>query len=64
MIISLQLFGGALARLYQITGLPVSDLPGNIYTVAHIYQTHIYHCSYLTTSHLPQIKYTMKKMTN
>ena len=49
----------ALARLYQVTGLPLSYLPGNIYTV-----THIYHGSYLPTSHLPQIKYTMKKMTN
>ena len=50
----------ALASLYQITGLPLSDLPRNICTVAHIFQTHIYLGSYLPTSHLPRIKYTIK----
>ena len=41
----------ALARLYQISGLALSDLPWNSCTVAHIYQTQIYHGSDLPTSH-------------
>ena len=47
-------FSGA-SSFYQIAGLP-----GNICTVTHMYQSHIYNGSYLPTSHLPQIKYTMK----
>ena len=54
----------ALAGLYQITSLPLSDLPWNSCTVAHIYQTNIYHGSDLPNSYLPLLKYNMKKMTN
>ena len=35
--------GLVLARLYQITGLPLSDLQWNSCKVSHIYQTHINH---------------------